>query len=172
MRKIAALLLLLALLPACALIQRKVEIIPWPSEVSFLDGEGDLDIRSPKERFSGSFTCRMAYPHMLFFEAYGPFGQTLLHLRKDGEKFLLIAGGEKTADETVLLDRFGFTVKEFMHDLALRGDKRETPGGLVAQGRGYQIVYGHDRRGRRTMCWERQDGRLCLAFSEISFADH
>jgi hypothetical protein len=168
MRKIA-LLSLLVLLSACALAHRRIEVLPWPSDVSFLAGEGDLDVTSKKERFSGSFITRMSYPDKLFFEVYGSFGQTLMHLEKDGPRFLLIAGGEKSTDEKALLDRFGFNVGELMDDLALRGGEEQSPLGLVAQRQGYQVVYSHDRRGRRTMCWERKDGRLCLTFSEIDF---
>jgi hypothetical protein len=165
------LLLLLALLSSCALVQRHVEIIPWPSETSFLYGEGDLDMRSTKEHFSGSFVTRMIYPDKLFFEVYGPFGQTIVHLEKDGEVFLLISGEERTTDESALVDRFGFSAGGLMDDLALKGERRETPAGLVTERPLYRVVYGHDRRGRRSMCWERKDGRLCLTFSEIDFVD-
>ncbi len=169
MRKIA-LLSLLVLLSACALAQRRVEVLPWPSDVSFLEGEGDLDLRSPKEHFTGSFLIRMSYPDKLFFEVYGSFGQTLMHLEKDGEHFLLIAGEERTTDERALLDRFGFAARELMADLALRGEKRPTTQGMVTERKGYEVVYGHDRRGKRNMCWERPNERLCLTFSDVTLS--
>ena len=170
MRK-AALLALLLLLSACTLVQRRVEVLSWPPDLPRFEGEGDLDFRSQKERFSGSFLIKMAYPDHLFLEVYGPFGQTLLHLQKNGDQFLLIAGEEKTTDEKLLVERFHFTARELMDDLAMRGEKEETPDGLVATRRGYKVSYGHDRRGRRNMCWQREDGFLCLAFKDISLTD-
>lgn len=169
--KILPLLAVLVFISGCASVQKQTEVLPWPAQTSFLYGEGDVDMRSPKERFSGSFIVRMVYPETLFFEVYGTFGQTLVHLEKDGGTFLLISGEEKTTDEESLVHRFGFTTKELMDDLALQGTKRETPEGLVS-GRGqYRVVYGHDRRGRRTMCWERTDDRLCLTFTQADFTD-
>ncbi len=128
-------------------------------------------MRSQKEHFSGSFVVKMLYPDTLFFEVYGALGQTLVHLEKDGTSFLLISGEEKATDEAWLLDRFGFTVRELMDDLALQDDKRETPEGLVSERGAYRVIYGHDGRGRRTMCWERPDGRLRLTFAQADFTD-
>jgi len=128
-------------------------------------------MRTQKDRFSGSFIARMVYPDRLFFEVYGPFGQTLVHLEKSGENFLLIFGEEKTTDESMLVNRFGFTARELMHDLALRGEKTGSPGGLIAQRTHYRVVYGNDRRGRRTMCWERTEGQLCLTFTQVDFTE-
>jgi hypothetical protein len=169
MRRIA-LLSLFTLLSACALVQHRYEPVPWPSDVSFLEGEGDLDLTSPKEHFTGSFAIRMSYPDHLFFEVYGSFGQTLMHIEKDDAHFLLIAGDQKTSDEGALLDRFGFAPSELMDDLALKGEKRETSQGLVTVRNGYEVLYNHDRRGRRNMCWERQKEKLCLTFSDVKFA--
>jgi hypothetical protein len=164
------LLSLIVFLSACALVQKKVEVRPWPSDFSVLEGEGDLDLRSQKERFSGSFILRMSYPDNLFLEVYGSFGQTFVHLQKEGLRFLLIAGEERTTDERLLVDRFHFTVSELIEDLALRGEKRETADGWVAARKDYQVVYSHDRSGRRNICWVREDSRLCLAFNELSSA--
>jgi len=169
MRRIVCLSLIL-LLSACALVQRRGEVLPWPSDLSFLEGEGGLDLRSQKERFSGSFILKMSYPDNLILEVYGSFGQTFVHLQKEGPRFLLIAGEEKTTDEKLLVDRFHFTVGELIEDLALRGEKRETADGWVATREDYQVVYSHDRRGRRNMCWVREDSRLCLTFNELNSA--
>jgi hypothetical protein len=169
MRRVAF-LSLIVFLSACTLVQRKVEVLPWPSDLSVFEGEGDLDLRSQKEHFSGSFILRMSYPDNLFLEVYGSFGQTFIHLRKEGRQFLLVAGEERTTNEKLLVDRFHFTVSELMEDLALKGAKQETPEGLVALRKDYRVVYSHDRRGRRNMCWVREDGRLCLAFNELNSA--
>lgn len=165
--------LFLVLLSACAVMPRRVEIVQWPSGVTALQGEGDLDLRWNAEKLSGSFALNMHYPDALLLEVYGsPFGQTVVHLQKDGDKFLLIAGNEKSTNEALLTEQYGFGVRQLTDGLAMRGDRQETPGGgLLIQHADYRVVYGQDRRGRRTMCWEREDARLCLTFTDVSFGE-
>ena len=165
------LLLFLVLLSACAVVPRRVEIVRWPEHITDLQGEGQLDLKWKGENLSGSFALTMNYPNGLLLEVYGsPFGQTVLHLQKDGDKFLLIAGDEKITDEGALRARYGFGSMELMDGLAMKGDKQEAPGeGFAIPHEGYVVIYGQDRRGRRRMCWERGDARLCLTFTDVSF---
>ncbi|OPY71061.1 MAG: hypothetical protein A4E57_00062 [Syntrophorhabdaceae bacterium PtaU1.Bin034] len=164
-----SLLFLLFLVAGCALIQKKAEIVQWPSDVAFLEGEGDIDTAWKKERFSGSFVIRMEYPDILLLEVFGPFGQTLVYVSKEADRFLLVAGEEKTTDEALFRKTYGFSVQQFIDDLALKGQTNETPEGSVAERRGYKVIYSQDNRGRRKMCWQGAEGRICLTFSDISF---
>lgn len=166
-------LLLLILLSACAVVPKKGEIVRWPAEISNLRGEGSLDLKWKGEHLSGPFAMNMAYPGSLLFEVYGSvFGQTIVHLEKNGDKFLLIAGNEKSTDEERISREYGFGVRELMDGLAMKGERKETPEGIVIDHGDYRAVYGQDRKGRRTVCWEREDGRLCLTFTEVSFDEH
>jgi len=164
------LLLFLVLLCGCAVVPRRVEIVQWPARIVDLQGEGQLDLNWNGEKLSGSFALSMHYPDSLLLEVYGsPFGQTVIHLQRDGDKFLLIAGDEKITNETLLTERYGFGVSQLMDGLALKGDRQETPGGLLVQHESYRVVYTQDRRGRRNECWERGNARLCLTFTDVSF---
>jgi len=170
MRKL--LLPLVLFLSGCALLQPKAPVIEWPEDVTFLQGEGDIDARWQGEKSSATFALRMEYPDRLLFEAYGlPFGQTVLHIEKKEGRLLVIAGNKKTTDETPFKEKYGFGVGELMDGLAMKGEKEETPVGLLVKRRDYRIIYGEDRRGRKTMCLERGDGRICLAFSQIAFTE-
>ena len=153
---------------------RKAEIAQWPAEITGLQGEGDLDLRWNEEKLSGSFALNMRYPDVLLLEVYGsPFGQTIVHLEKDGDKFLLIAGNEKTTNEALLVERYAFGARQLVDGLAMKGERQETPeGGYVIQNKDYRVVYGQNRRGQRTECWERGKARLCLTFTDISFGEH
>ena len=160
----------LLLLSGCALFPHRVEVLQWPTDVPSLQGEGDLDMAWKKERFSGPFAIKMTYPDMLDLEVFGPFGQTLLYVKKEGDRFLLATGEEKITDEAIFEERYGFRPEQLMDDLAMRGQKRETPAGLVAERGQYRVLYGQDRQGRRKICWEGREGSICLSFSEIGFA--
>lgn len=163
------LILILVFLSGCALVPTKVDVLKWPPDVTFVEGEGDLDIVWGKEKHSGSFLVRMEYPDVLLLEVYGPFGQTLVYLKKEADKFLLVTGEERTTDETLLQDKYGFGVRQLMDSLAMKGPIQEGDQGLVIQHQDYRVVYGQDRRGRRTIRLENRDGRIRLAFAGISF---
>ncbi len=159
-------------LSGCALLQTRVPVVEWPEDVTFLQGEGDIDARWQGEKSSATFALKMEYPDMLLFEAYGsPFGQTLLHVEKKGGKLLVITGSKKTTDEAPFKEKYGFGVEQLMDALAMKGQKEETPEGQLVRTKDYSVLYGEDRRGRKTMCLERTDGRICLAFSQIAFTD-
>jgi hypothetical protein len=169
-RKFLLSLLALSLI-SCAAIRRPVEVVPWPSTIESLEGEGDLSFVSPKERNSGSFLVSLSYPDRLFLEVYGTFGQTIVHIEKNHEKFLFIAGDEKTNDERALSQKFGFTSRELMDDLTMRGLKEKSSEGTVIRRPAYEVIYSRDRRGRSTICWERPDGHICLVFDKIGFEE-
>jgi hypothetical protein len=165
------LVLFLVLLASCAIVPRRVEIVQWPAVITDLSGEGNLDLRWEGEKLSGSFALKMRYPDTLLLEVYGsPFGQTVVHLEKDGDKFLLIAGDEKITNEALLADRYAFGARQLVDGLAMRGERQEMPGGGMSIHHGdYLVAYGQDRRGRRNVCWERGNARLCLTFTDLSF---
>ena len=120
----------LIFISGCALLQKKGENLQWPSGVNSLKGEGDLDAAWKKEHFSGPFVVSMEYPDRFLLEVYGPFGQTLIYVRKDAGRFLLVAGDEKTTDEAVFEERYGFPVSRFIDDLAMRGRQAGDAGGV------------------------------------------
>lgn len=171
MKKHAILVLVFVLLASCAVVPRRVEILQWPVEIENVSGEGNLDLRWEGEKLSGSFALRMRYPDSLLLEVYGsPFGQTVVHLEKEGGAFLLIAGDEKTTNEALLTERYAFGVRQLVDGLAMKGERQEMPGGgLSIRHDDYLVVYGQDRRGRRTVCWERGSARLCLTFTDLSY---
>ncbi len=112
----------------------------------------------------------LAYPDRFLLEVYGPFGQTLIYVRKEAGQFLLVAGDEKTTDEAVFEQRYGFPLSRFIDDLAMRGDRQEAPQGWTVEHDNYRVDYGQDRRGRRQICWESGDGKICLTFDALTFA--
>lgn len=136
-----------------------------------MEGEGDLDIAWKKEKYSGAFAVKMGYPDHLVFEVYGPFGQTLVYVKKAPGEFLVIAGDEKSTDESLLRKRFGLDARDLIDDLAMRGQRKEMPEGTVIERERYRVEYSQDRRGRRVICWKGPDGTICLTFGDVQFVE-
>ncbi len=136
-----------------------------------MEGEGDVAIAWRNEKYSGPFAVKMEYPDRLVLEVYGPFGQTLVYVKKSPGEFLLIAGDEKSTDESLLRERFGLNARDLIDDLAMRGERKEAPEGVLIERGAYRVEYTQDRRGRRLMCWKGTDGRICLTFSEMRFVE-
>ena len=160
----------LILLSACALAPQKLERLEWPPGITSLTGEGDVEVRWAKEHFSGPFVVKMHYPRSFLFEVFGSFGQTLLHVEKEDGRFLLMAGDEKTTDESVFEKQYGFSVSRLMDDLSARGRREEAPGGWVITREGYTVRYGQERHGRRNVCWQGEKGTICLTFDQMDFS--
>jgi hypothetical protein len=166
--------LLLMFSTSCALIQSPPAVTgpaSWPSNAVFVEGEGDLSFSSQKERFSGTFLLSLVYPSSFFLEVYGGFGQTLIHVERNKEKFLFIAGDEKTTDEHALSARFGLSAEQLMDDLCKRGPIETDKAGFVIHRPGYEVVFSQTRRGKHSVCWEKQDGRICLVFDKVLFEE-
>jgi hypothetical protein len=162
-------LLFLFLVASCAVAPQRVPI-EWPSDIRHIEGEGDIDMAWRKEKHSGSFALRVDYPNLLALEVYGPFGQTAVSLTKEGDRFLFIAGDQKTTDERPFEHAYGFTVRQLMDDLVMKGARQQTAEGTIIEHEDYRVVFGEDRKGRRKVCWEGREGTICLTFQEIDFA--
>ena len=164
-----ACLLFLLLLAGCASVPDKTHVT-WPETIDFMEATGDVTVSWRKLHFSGTFFLRMEYPQIFFLEVYGSFGQTLVHVKKEGDAFLVIAGDEKATEERLFEDKTGLRLQQFMDDLAMRGERRRLPDVTAIERARYRVLYGQDRRGRRTITWEGDDGTMMLLLPQVSFA--
>jgi hypothetical protein len=166
--------LFLLLFLSCAFVERPdhpAELVSWPSNISFLEGEGDLSFSSQRERFSGSFLLSLTYPSHFFLEVYGSFGQTLVHVERNKDIFLFVAGEEKTNDELALSKKFGLSAQQLMDDLTARGLIESASRGRVIPRQGYDVVFSKTKKGKQTACWERPESKICLVFDKIVFEE-
>jgi hypothetical protein len=163
-----ACLLFLLLLAGCASIPDKI-YVAWPEPIDFMEATGDVTVSWRKMHFSGSLFLRMEYPQRFFLEVYGPFGQTFVHVKKEDGAFLIIAGDEKATDERLFEDKTGLRLQQFMDDLAMRGERKVLPGMTAIERGSYRVLYSQDRRGRRTITWEGDDGTMVLLLPQVSF---
>ncbi|HUJ89230.1 MAG TPA: hypothetical protein VLX12_03475 [Syntrophorhabdales bacterium] len=168
MKRARVSILSLLLLSACVSIPQRAAV-EWPDKLQYIEASGDLSMSWRKVNFSGTVSLQMDYPSLFVLEIYGAFGQTIAYVKKEREKFLLVAGDEKSTDERAFEERYGLRVEDFMDDLAMKGNKIRTDGSIVIDRSNYRVVYDQDRKGRRKMTWEGPDGTMQLLFTQVSF---
>ena len=172
MKKAALLVLLGAslLFTSCASFPRKTGIT-WPDRIESLVAICDLDMSWRDMKYSGSMSIKMKYPDKLHLEVYGPFGQTVVYLQKDGKRFSFISSDEKFNDQEKFEHRFGIRLNDFIDDLAIKNPLTNDSGGTYAKRAEYVVRYelegGNDR-----MCWRGKDGNICIRFLEATFNEN
>jgi hypothetical protein len=157
----------LILLSSCVSFPRKTEIV-WPHEIGSLAAFCELDMSWRDMKYSGSMSVKMTYPDKLHLEVYGPFGETIVYLLKDGERFSFISGEEKFNDQKKFEERFGIRLSDFIEDMAIRGPLTSGPGGSYVRRETYVVVYELEGNKDR-MCWKGGDGSICVRFLEAAF---
>jgi hypothetical protein len=159
----------LFLLSGCSLVSRKTALpITWPEKFEYMEALCELDMAWKDMQYSGSMSLKLAYPDSIQFEVYGPFGDTVVYLRKAEGAFLLMAGDEKFVDEKAFERRFDINLKDFMDDIMRKGPIEEGPDGPFVQREKYRVVYKVGEGGS-TVCWEGADGSICMRFLEARF---
>jgi hypothetical protein len=168
-KKIALLIFVSLLISACALIPRKTVQIAWPDNIQYIEALCELDMSWKNTKYSGSMSLKLEYPDKLIIDVYGPFGDTVIHLEKDGEKYLLVTKEGSTSEEAEFEQDFGIKLSEFINDLVLKDYRRGETGNKHIQKRLYKVKYNLDSGGDNSICWEIKDGNMCITFLEIKF---
>jgi len=160
---------LMMFLSSCALLQHKPPRISWPEQVRYIEAMCELDMSWKGMKYRGSMSLTMDYPEKLRMEVYGPFGDTVLLLKRDGTDFLLSTRDERFTDAGLFERRFGIKLREFMDDLAMVVDKEVNDRGeSFVQREDYRVVYSLKDDGN-TICWQGKDGSICVSFLEVKF---
>jgi len=155
-------------LMACAHFPRRGLSIVWPEQISYLTAMCELDMSWRGAKYSGSMSLRLIYPSQLQMEIYGPFGETLLFIRKDGADFLMATKEERIADVRQFEERFGIKLDEFIEDLAMRTPRDQANGIPFVQRESYRVLYKL-ANDENTLCWDGEEGRICMRFLEANF---
>jgi hypothetical protein len=169
-KKIALLIFVSLLISACALIPRKTVQIVWPDNIQYIEALCELDMSWKNTKYSGSMSLKLEYPDKLIIDVYGTFGDTVIHLEKEGEKYLLVTKEGSTSEEAEFEQDFGIKLSEFIDDLVLKDYRRGETGNKYIQKRLYKVKYDLDNSGGdNSICWEMKDGDMCITFLEIKF---
>lgn len=156
-------------LSACAVFPLRKTRIVWPDEVAYLEAMCEVDISWNGASYSGSMSLVMDYPSRLHMEVYGPFGDTLLVLKKDGDDFLLATKEERITDPGLFENRFGITMGDFIDDLfAIPGKGAAGNGDTAVEKKTYRVVYTL-KSGKTAVCWELREGSICIRFLDVRF---
>jgi hypothetical protein len=104
-------------------------------------------------------------------EVYGPFGDTIMFLKKDDDNFLLATKDERFSDANLFENRFGIKIQAFMDDIVMisikEGGKSK---GFAVQRPDYRVLYTMKDK-ENMICWERKDGKICIRFLEVKFKE-
>jgi hypothetical protein len=158
----------LLLLPSCALFPRRAAEINWPEKIDYMQALCELDMAWKGMNYSGSMSLSLDYPDKLQFEIYGPVGNTIVYLKKDGDRFLLVAGDEKFSDENAFEEKFDITLRNFLDDVTLRTKLENSADSLYAVRERYRVSYNLSDQNNK-ICWEGAEGRICIRFFEARF---
>jgi hypothetical protein len=156
---------------SCALFQHRGQRISWPDEITYMEAMCDLNMSWKGMKYSGAMSLIMHYPTRLQMEVYGPFGDTVMLLKKDEDDFLLATKDERFRDAGLFENRFGITIQEFMDDIVMisikEGGKSK---GFAVQRPDYRVLYTMKDK-ENMICWERKDGKICIRFLEVKFKE-
>ncbi|HAR95475.1 MAG TPA: hypothetical protein DCR97_05870 [Deltaproteobacteria bacterium] len=167
MKRITFLLCVVILCSSCTVAVRK-EPFQWPATVDYVEGSGDMDLSWKGRTFSGSFAVRSESLSLFFFEVYGPFGQTLLQVKKQGEWVDILTGDGKRGSERLFEEHYGMNINDFIDDLMMKGRTTETSEGDRIDRAGYRVLYSQ-RKDKPQICWLNDGGSICLIFSDLTF---
>jgi hypothetical protein len=166
---IPCILCLAIILNSCAMIPKKTVRIDWPDNINYMAALCELDMSWRDMTYSGTMSLKVDYPDTLLVEVYGPFGNTVMYIKKDRNGFLLENQEVKDTDEGKFEKEFGIRLSDFIEDITMKGtgesDKKGSP---VVQRRGYTVTYRLED-GKSTICWNGTDGHICIEFLEVSF---
>jgi hypothetical protein len=152
-------LILLVAVTACSTIGQRPAPIDWPEKIVSMDGQGDLVMNWRDLKFSGTVSLRFRSPDLLHIEVYGPFGNTLVLISKEGDRFLFLNSEERVTDQSRFEEHFGITLQELMEAIAVRGSRER---------RGLKVR--DSLREENRICWEGEPGSFCITFTEATFS--
>ncbi|MCX5805505.1 MAG: hypothetical protein NT010_05465 [Proteobacteria bacterium] len=155
------------LLSSCALFPRKTHII-WPEKIEYLEALCDIDISWRDMKYSGSMSLKMKHPDRLQFEVYGPFGETVVYLAKNRDKFSFVSSDEKFSNEKMFEERFGIKLNEFIDDISFMNYRKEGRESVYFKRENYVVIYRLDNT-ENSICWKGKDGSICMNFLEAVF---
>ena len=167
-----AVIVLLALpffLVSCSHMGKGPSSIAWPDSFDYMETLGEIDVMLKNRQYTGDMSLKVAYPHMLFFEVYSPFGTTMLSVERSEDHFQMRTDNELITNENEFYRLFNIAIEDIIEDLTLKGAIR-TDGPVPYKERTGYTVYYHLTDGGNRMCWKVEDGDFCIRFNEVTFS--
>jgi hypothetical protein len=166
-KKTVIIVCIFILLSSCTIFSRKTNII-WPDKIGYMEALCDIDMSWRGMKYSGSMSLKMKYPDIFQIEVYGPFGETVVYLAKNRDKFSFISSDEKFTDEKVFEEKFGIKLHDFMDDISTVNYRKNSQEGMYFKRENYVVVYRLDN-AENSICWKGTDGSICIKFLEAVF---
>lgn len=157
------------LLLACSHFGRKPVSIPWPQQIDYLEAFCEIDVMLKTQQYTGDMSLRVSYPHGLFLEVYGPFGNTILYVDRSEDHFIMRMDNEELTNENDFYRLFRIRIDDIIEDLTLKGSL-ETEAGIPSKQRPDYRVFYHLNDTENRICWKGHEGDFCMKFFEVSFS--
>jgi len=158
----------LLLFSACTLKPHREVKIVWPNNIQYIEALCELDLVWKDSRYSGSMSLILEYPDKLLIDVFGPFGDTVFHMQKDVDKFIMTSREGSFYDEGQFEDDFGIKMSEFIDDLTNRNNTAMNDKNSE-NAKTYKIRYNLDDE-QNNICWEMKYGNMCITFLEAKFS--
>ncbi len=170
MKKAFVLLVALSFfLLACSHSGRKPVSTTWPPQLDYLEALCEIDVMLKTQQYNGDMSLRVSYPHDLFLEVYGPFGNTILYVDRSEDHFMMRMDSEELTNENDFYKLFRIRIDDIIEDLTLKGSLETEAGTPFKQRSDYRVSYHlYDTENR--ICWKGLEGDFCIKFLEVSFS--
>ncbi len=169
MKRLLLFIIVFLLFTACALFTKKTYQIIWPDNIEYMEVFSEMDMLWNDKRYSGSMSLKLDYPEILVIDVFGPFGDTVIHLEKVGDKFLWATKEETLTDENRFEEYFGIRLSDFIDDLAFKTYKKSGSVKGFIQRNGYSVSYSINSIGDNNICWTIKGGNMCINFVDARF---
>lgn len=149
--------------------RRTIQIL-WPNNIQYIEAICELDLMWKDSRYSGTMSLILDYPDKLLIDVYGPFGDTVVHIQKDIEKFIMTTKEGSVYNEAKFESDFGIKLTEFIDDLARKNHNITNDAKIDNNERKrYKVRYDLED-GNNKICWEMKDGDMCITFLDVKFS--
>jgi len=157
------------LLCSCVSIRRPpVAPINWPAEIKHMEAVCEINMSWKGLRYSGEMSINLDYPETLALDVYGPFGDTVVSIRKDKDRFSMKVDNDEISDKDRFRSLFNMNIDDFIDDVAMRGAKEHKDGLTYVQRDRYRVEYERNQPENK-MCWIGSEGSICVRFLEAIF---
>ena len=168
-KAVVVLLALPFLLAACSHVGKRPASIAWPESFDYMETMGEIDVMLKNRQYTGDISLKVAYPHMLFFEVYSPFGTTMLSVDRSEDHFVMRTDEGLITNENEFYRLFNIEIDNIIEDLTLKGPIRTDGPAPYKERPGYTVVY-HLADGKNMICWKVEEGDFCIRFNDVSFS--
>jgi len=158
------------LLCACSHLYKKTAPAVWPDDFNYIEALCEIDVRFKDQQYSGEMSLKVEYPHSIFIEVYGPFGNTVLSVARSDGRFVMHAENKEVTNENEFYRLFHIRIDDIIEDLTFKGPLVGPEAGILYKERDNYMVTYYTGDDENRICWSGPEGVFCINFLEVNFS--